>query len=181
MRDDVVGAGVAAEARLHFRRLAQNVEFTERLVAVRRVRRMEQARTRQFRFEQSDLGAFVECGVVVACAGHRQQLGHHALVHVGILAQIHRRQVVPEYLHGAQQRIQARAREQRRAVGAQRIPDHDKVGAELRGCFVGRADTDFMARRLVSREHSQGRRQSRVDADERAAIGLRLAVFRFVR
>ena len=99
--------------------------------------------------------------------GHRQQLGHDALVHVGILAQVERGEMEAECLNRAHQPVEPGA------------PACAEPGAQLReiGAEGGRIGIGFglgprRAGRRPSCQRAIGRRQSCVDARQRAAVGL---------
>ena len=70
--------------------------------------------------------------IVEARRGRREQLGDRALVHVGVLPQVERRQMEAEHVDRAAQ-PRSRPRATTPAVGAlERQRDHGEVGGELR-------------------------------------------------
>ena len=88
--------------------------------------------------QQRDARLLVELEVFGPRHGGGEQFGDAALVNVGILPQIQRREMEAEQVDRAPQRPQTAARENRAAVGLQRMRDHGEIGAEfLHGLVSG--------------------------------------------
>ena len=81
-----------------------------------------------------------------------------------------------EHLDRADQRLQARRGQQAAVLLAERVVDGAQVGQELLGRGVGVLRRHRVARGLAARELAQRGREPRIDAGQRAAIGLVLAV-----
>ncbi len=106
---------------LHPGRGPQDVELAAGLRAVIDVSRSELLpRCPQFMHQQADACRLVHRAVVDGVAASvGQQLGHHALVHVGVLAQVDGGKVEAKDVDGAAQLTQAATGEQSRGVDFQ--------------------------------------------------------------
>jgi hypothetical protein len=102
-------------------------------------------------------------------------------VHLGILAQIDRRQMEAEDTDRTDQAAQAASGDQLGAVGDQRIDQYLQVGDDFFGSGVGFGDANGVFRRLVLVERAGGRCEARVDAGQRPPVGLVEALRRAVR
>ena len=72
---------------------------------------------RSSRAQQRDARVLVEREIFEAGIGGGEQFGDGALVHVGVLPEVERREVEAEHVDGAAQRPQPAAGEDRAAVG----------------------------------------------------------------
>ena len=176
LRDHVVLDAVGAVERLQARGSAQDFEFAPGLGRVLDVRRTEQPRRREFLGQHAHARGLVEGFVAHVRSRDGEQLRDDALVHVGVLAQVDRRQVEAEDGHGPPQLAQPPAGEQGRAVRLQRVVDRLEVGPELRRARVGRRLGDRVPQRRVLVEGARGGGDSRVDAGEGPSIRLVAAV-----
>ncbi|GAB1389623.1 MAG: hypothetical protein AMXMBFR78_12750 [Rubrivivax sp.] len=124
-------------------------------------------------------------GVVGLQARHAQQLGDHRLVLVRALPQVDRGKVKAEDLHRALQRRQPHLDEAFAMALAQRLRHHRQIGSEGLGVGVGLLRRQRLrqraGQRLLPGERLQRGRQPRVDADQRAPVGLVQAVLAAVR
>ena len=104
-----------------------------------------------------------------------------ALVHVGVLPQVERREMEAEHVDGASKRPQPAVRQNRRTVLPTRIREarRDRQGARRVG--VGRRGTDRMAKHFAMSECPSGRGQARVHAGDGAPIRFVLALVGAVR
>ena len=116
--DDAGADRVGAVGLADRRGGAEHREFAGRLLAVGDERRDQRARRAQLAQQQRDARLLVEREIVDAGRRRGEEFGDGALVHVGILAQIERREMEAEHVDGAAQRAQAAARED----GARRWP-----------------------------------------------------------
>ncbi len=117
---------------------AQHRQLAQRLVRIVGQRRSERPQRRQLRLQQPATLASARPAVVVAGAGNLQQLGDDPLVHVGVLAQVERRQVEAEAVDCADQVGEPAVREERAVVGDQRRLDGLQVGLQRFGRVVRR-------------------------------------------
>ena len=180
---DVVGLGNDAVAN---RRLAialvraacraKDRQLAFGLVRVAHVGRGERARGGELLEQQRAAARFVPGAVVGARAGDLEQLGHHALMHVGVLAQVNRRQMKAEHLHRAAQLAQPPAAERGRTVGHQRAVQGVEILGQRGRIGIGFGAGDRVARGLVAEQCAVGGGQPGVEAGHRAAVGLVAAV-----
>jgi hypothetical protein len=92
-------------------------QLAARLVRVVDAGRRQRPRRGELVEQQRDAGVLVQRQVVDAGARDRQQFGHGALMHVGVLPQVERRQVEAEDGTGMAQAAQAAAPEQAALCG----------------------------------------------------------------
>ena len=95
---------------------------------------------------------------------------------VGALPQVHRGEVEAEHLHRADQRREARADQRVGMMRLQRRFDDAQVGQELGRRAIGVLRRHRVAQGLGAGQLVQRGGQPRIDADQRAPIGLVLAV-----
>ncbi len=126
--------------------------------------------------QQRAPGRLGECGVVGLEARGAQQLGNDRRVLVRALTQVERREMEAEDLQRAHQRRQPRRDQRAGVVVVQRGFDDAQVGKAVVGRRIRVLRRDGVAQRAGARERLQRRRQPRVDAGQRAAVGLVLAV-----
>ncbi len=181
LRDDVVRQRSLAVQLVHLGGGARDRQLALGFGRELHEGRGQRARRAQFVDQHLDTLLLAQFEVVAADVGVGQQFGDHALVHVGVLAQVECRQVEAEHARGVAQPAQAAARDQRRLVTDQRVVDHVEVAHELFGVAVGVGVTDRLPQRLVLVQRARGDRQAGVDAGQRAAVQLVLAVRRLVR
>ena len=108
-----------------------------------------------------------------------EQFADDALVHVRVLAQIDRREMEAEDIDRAAQIAQPPLGQDRRAVGDQRIGDDREIGEQFaarRRHRAARVADRRRCRGVDVVERARRRREPGVDAGDRAAIGLVLAV-----
>ena len=161
---------------MDFRCGAQDRQFALRFFAVGEVRGNQRPWRGEFAREQRHAGRFVQLEVGGFDADRGQQFGHHHLVHVGILAQVDRGEVEAEHAQRALQRLEPRRGERRGAVAGERVGDHLQVGGERRFVGIGLSRAMRFARRDKAGARVGGRGQPGIDAGERLAVGLVLAV-----
>ena len=126
--------------------------------------------------QQRHARRLVERRVVLGRAGRLDQLGHDALVHVGILADVELGEMEAEHVDRAPQRAQPAARQARRGCWRQRVVDRVEIGLELVRRLVGRRRSDRRMRRFELVERPRRCGEARIHAGQRAAIGLVLAL-----
>ncbi len=175
VRDDVVADRVAAvAAEGHTRRFEHGqLVARERAVGVREDTHgagvAEQAEE-----QRAPLG-LGQRRVVRFHARHREQLGDDRLVHVRALPQVDGGQVKAEHLHRADERSEAR-RHQRAGVAAERVLDHVELALQLARALIRGGRRHGPTCGLGAAERGERGGEARVEADERAAIWLVVAV-----
>ena len=115
---------------------------------------------------------FVEAEIIDAGIGGGEKLGDGALVDIGILPHVERREVEAEDVDRAAQRPQPAAREDRAAVGFQRVGDDREVGGEFGGLGVRLGVGQRLAQRHDVIELARGLGEARIEAGDGAPIGL---------
>jgi hypothetical protein len=175
--DDVVANGLPAKAGQHALRGVKNGQLGHGVRAVVGTGHAQGAGVVQQAQQQGLFGVFVELGVIFfhACSG--QQFGHHGFVLVRALAQVHCGQMKTKHFHRADQRVQALGGQGFGVVAAQRRFDDAQIGQKIFGRGVGVLRGHGVARGFTACEVFQGGGQAGVDAGERSAVGLVLAVF----
>jgi len=118
--------------------------------------------------------------VVLFDADTSEQLRHDALVHVGVLSQVDGREMEAERARRVYERSQTPACDPGAAVGDERRAHDLEVGHEFLHAGVRGRACRRMARGFLLAEPLRSRGQSRVDADEDAAIRLVAATLRAV-
>ncbi len=147
-------------------------ELAARLVRIGVPRARQRARMREFAAQHGDAGLLVEREIVGLDAGDREQFGDDALVDVGILAQVERRQMEAEGVDRADQPAQrAAAVERAAALFAQRARERREIGAQRGGIGIGLRPDRAGAGRRVPDHRLEGGGEPRIDAGERAPIG----------
>ena len=114
--------------------------------------------------------------VIVGDARLRQNFRDRLLVTVGALAQIDGGEVEAEHLHRANQGLQALRGDHLAVVQPQRLVDRDEIGEKGPAVGVGRARRHRVPHRLPAGQMLQSAGEARVDADQRAAVRLVVAV-----
>ncbi|KWT90182.1 hypothetical protein APY03_3276 [Variovorax sp. WDL1] len=178
--DDVVADRRRAVARAGTSRGREDRELALRERRIGGVGNAQRACVVQQAQEQCLLGFLGQRRVIGLDARGGQQLGDHGLMLVGALAQVHRGEMEAEHLDCADQRPEALAHQGRAVLVEERFLDGAQVCQEFLGMGIGVLRRDRMARCLTAAEFAQRRRQARVDAGERPAVGFVLAVLAVV-
>ncbi len=171
LRDDAVGQGGGAVALAQFAGGEEDGQFAPGFLGIVQVGRVKRARRGDFLDQQRDAVDLGKRLVIRAAAGAGEQFGDAAGVDFGVLAQVDRRQVEAENLHGAQQPAQAATGQRGAAVQLERIRQHLEVGAQGIGVVIRRGVADFVADRLDVVEGAGGGGDPGVNAGQRAAVG----------
>ena len=167
---------VAAILVKMLQRRLEHGQLAMHLLAVVGMRHLQRAHIRQHLLQAGTLAGFVEGAVVVLQLRHAQQFGHHGLVFLGVLAQVHRGQMEAEHLHRTQQFGQAQRQQRRSVVFAQRAFEQTQMGQQFIGGGIGLAAHGRRIGRIGAGALLQRGRHTGVDADYHAAVRLVLAV-----
>ena len=174
--DDVVAYGLPAKA---LARCACGFKDGQLALGMGRIGGADHAQGPRI-VEQADqqraFGSFVEAGVIGFNARDRQQLRHHLFVLVRALPQIDRGQMKTEHVNGPYQRVQPLGSERFSMMRSQRSLDGAQVGQKIFGTGIGVLRRKGMTRRIATGQLLQRGGQPGVDACQRAAGGLVLAV-----
>ncbi len=176
VRNDAVAQGLWAIAAAGLGSGLEDGQLTLSQVGVDRLVNTQRASLIEQAPQQGLFGIFVQARVIWLDLGLGQQLGDHELMLVRALAQIERGQVKAENLHGAHQGANAKVRDGRCVVGAQRGVHGLQVVQEVFGLQVRGFGRHGVAQGLGARQLLQRGGQAGVDASEGAAIGLVAAV-----
>jgi len=179
-RDDVVPDAVAAIAGMRCRRLTDDRKLGGRFLRIDRIGAGQRPGIGKLAAQQRDARRLVERGIVVAYARRLEQLRHHALMDRAVLSHVERGQVEPEGLDRADQPPQRAAAREYPAIGTKRLGERFQVRAQRIATRVSGGADRRRARRCVADQIGISRRQPRIDARKRAAIGLVRAVWRGV-
>ena len=172
LRDHVIGDRAGSEALFQQGRLVGDIEFALGVFGVAPIRRAQQTRRRQFLEQQRYALVLLEAGVGRNHAGVAQQLVERAFVDLGVLAQIHDREMKAEGADRFAQIEQSAVSQIAIAVVAQRFHDHRQVGRESLGRGVGLGFPAWRPYGRASEQHLARGGQPRIDGGERAAIRL---------
>ena len=134
---DAAGQGLGAQAPLGCSHRMEERQLGAGLLAVGQEGCGQGAGALQLHRQQGDALLLLQGQVVGARLHHRQQLGHHAAVDLGGLAQVQGYQVEAEHRHGAAQVPQAAPGQTASPVGPQRAVQGVQVGLQLGGRGVG--------------------------------------------
>ena len=115
-RDDAVRHRTLAVGQLRAAGAAIDRQFGAGFFAVFEVRRSQRPGRADFVDQQRDALLLIERQIAGAGLGRYQQFGHHPFMHVGVLAQVDRRQIEAEDPHRAPQVAQPAACQGRRAM-----------------------------------------------------------------
>ena len=151
---------------------AEERQFARRLLPVSVERRDERARRNELLTQEVDALVLAERAIVEAGRDGGEKLGHRAFVHLGVLAQVDRRQMESEYVDGPPKRPQASARDDADARLLQGLRDRREVGAEVVHRGVGGQVDDRLAKRDDVVEVARRFGEARIHAGDGAAIGL---------
>ena len=176
--DDVVGHRFLAVLQLHFCGGAQDRQLGRRLGGIRQKRTGERPRRLQLIEQQADACVLGQRCVPGTRARHLEQLAQSALVHVGVLAQIDGGEMKTEDVDGAPQAAQPAARQRLGSIARKRAMQDIEVGLQFVDGFISRRLAHGAARGLESVECPGRGCEPCIDAGDRAAIGLVLAVRR---
>jgi hypothetical protein len=116
---------------------AEDRQLAAGLFGVVEPRRGQQARAGELVEEHLDAAGFVLGQVVAGGVDGLDELGHHALVHVGVLAQVDGRQVEAEHAHRPAQVAQAAAGQGAEPVGGEGAVDDFELFGQRLGAGVG--------------------------------------------
>ena len=173
--DDAVRHRFAAVLDVGCAHGAEDVEFGGRFFRILRIWRRQQAWRLQFGQQHGDTLLFIEVQIDEARLGAGEQFAHDALMHVGILAQVERRQRKAEHLDGAAQLAQPATGQRAQAIADERMLDHVQVGQQLSCRGIRLHAVGLLA--LTRKHHARGF-QPCMDAVQGAAVGLVDAVRR---
>ena len=151
---------------------AEDAKLAARLLAVGDEGRDQRTGRGQFPQQEFDALGFVHALVVEARDRGGEELGDGALVYVGVLPEIDRRQAEAEHVDRPLQRPQATPRQDRAAVGLERLGDGVEIGGELFDARVGRRVGQRMAERHDMIEVARGLGEARIHAGDGATVGL---------
>ncbi len=110
---------------------SQHRELPVDAIGIVEMRRMQRPRIAELANEQRDARILGERRVIGANPGACEELGDGCFVHFAVLAQVECRQVEPEHVGGAAQRVEPPLRERFGAVQRERFADRGEVGAEV--------------------------------------------------
>ena len=181
-RDDVIGDARRAVGGVRVGRGLRDGELGRGLVGISGEAAGERPGVGKLATEQGDARILVEAGVVGLDPGDLEQLGDDALVDRGVLAEVERGEMEAEGLNAADQPPELTAAGERAAglAALQRVRDGHEIGAERLGVGVRLAGERAGARRGLAGQLDMRRGEARVDAGQRAAIGLVAAARRAV-
>src|SRR5258708_4245483 len=92
--DDAVAYGLGAQGRAQAARGLEDGQFAARMLGIVGAHHAQRPRLFQQAYQQGALGVFLQARVVGLQARGSQQLGHHFLMLVRALAQVHRGQEI---------------------------------------------------------------------------------------
>ena len=148
-------------------------QFLTRLLRVGEERRYQGTDLVQLFDEEGDPLFLAARLIVRAGRDGFEQLRDHALMHIGILAQIERGEMEAETACCAPQRPQAAAGEKLRAMQLQRLIDDVQVAAEFVGIVIGGHRLANGLERIMLVDGAHIGRDTAADGRHSAAIGLR--------
>ncbi len=166
--------------QLQFRRGAQDRQLGRRLGGIRQKRTGERPRGFQLIEQQADARILGQRCVPGARARQLEQLTQRALVHVGVLAQIDGGEMETEDVDRAPQAAQPAARQHLGSIAVKRTMQNIEIGLQFVGRRISRRLSHRAARSLESVERPGRGGEPGIDAGDRPAIGLVLAVRRAV-
>ena len=155
---------------------AHDGELRQRLLGVAREGAREQALAGEFPPQQCNPRGLRHRAIVALHARHPQQLRHHPLVHVGVLAQVECREMEPEYLHRADQprkrAAAARLDAAELAFVFERALEHQQIFAQFVGVRIRFGLHRSRARRRAVGNSLVSGRYAGVDARDGPPVGL---------